>query len=311
MIPHVALKEQKILIAGPTSQVAAPVIDALRTDNTLYAIARFSDEAQRLALEAKGVHCLRADLATDDLAALIPDDIDYVLNYAVVKSGDFAYDLKVNAEGAGRLIAACRGVKAFVHFSSTAVYEYAKGELCREDSALGDNHRAMFPTYSISKIAAESVVRFAAETFEVPVVIARLSVPYGDNGGWPLFHLQMMQAGVQIDIHPDRPNAYNLLHSCDYIEKIPALLASASPQAVTVNFGGSVATSVEEWCGYLTEISGFEPIFNETPAAFGTLAIDTEKMHELLGPTRVDWREGILSMIQKMAPGLLKPAYRP
>ncbi|CAH0993190.1 hypothetical protein SIN8267_03331 [Sinobacterium norvegicum] len=310
MKPIVAFKGQKILVAGPTSQVAGPVIDALLEHNQVIAIARFSDKKQLAALEAKGVECIKADFASDDLKSLIPNDLDYVLNYAVVKTGKFDYDLQANAEGVGRLISACRGVKAFVHFSSTAVYEYAGGELRSEDSPLGDNHRAMFPTYSISKIAAESVARFAAKEFNVPVIIARLSVPYGDNGGWPFFHLLMMQQGMAIDVHPDRPNAYNLLHSCDYIEKIPALFDAASVEAVTVNFGGSDSTSIEQWCEYLTELTGFEPTFNESATAFGTLAIDTTKMHSLLGETRVDWKQGVLSMIRQLAPDLLKAEYR-
>ena len=37
----------------------------------------------------------------------------------------------------------------------------------------------------------------------------------------------------------------------------------------------------------------------------GSLTIDTEKMHELIGPTRTDWRDGILSQIRHMAPEVL------
>ena len=54
------------------------------------------------------------------------------------------------------------GVARVVHISSTAVYEYNGHEPRKESDPLGDNHRAMFPTYSISKIAAETVCRFVA-----------------------------------------------------------------------------------------------------------------------------------------------------
>ena len=43
-------------------------------------------------------------------------------------------------------------------------------------------------TYSIAKIAAEAVARYGARRFELPTTIARLTVPYGDNGGWPAIH---------------------------------------------------------------------------------------------------------------------------
>jgi nucleoside-diphosphate-sugar epimerase len=203
-------------------------------------------------------------------------------------------------------MAHCKSAKAFLHFSSTAVYEYAGRSPRKETDPLGDNHRSMFPTYSIAKITAETVCRFAAKHFDIPTTIARLSVPYGNNGGWPYFHLLMMKENMAIDIHPEGPNSYNLLHANDYIEKIPYLLAAASTDVTTTNFGGSQAVSIEEWCAYLTELSGFIPNFNEKSTAFGSLAIDTTQMHSLIGETRMDWREGIRAMVESLSPELLR-----
>ncbi len=228
-----------------------------------------------------------------------------MLNFAVVKSGDFDYDLAANGEGVGNLMVRCRAAKAFVHFSSTAVYAYAGHEPRAENAALGDNHRSMFPTYSISKIAAETVCRFVAHQQGIPTTIARLSVPYGDNGGWMYYHLLMMQQGVPIDVHPERPNSYNPLHVDDYLDKIPYLLAAATPEVTTVNFGGSQQASIEEWCAYLGELTGLEAKFRDNPQAFGSLCIDTARMHELIGETRVDWRDGVRSLVQHLAPDLL------
>jgi UDP-glucuronate 4-epimerase len=73
-----------------------------------------------------------------------------------------------------------------------------------------------------------------------------------------------------------------------------------------VNFGGSQAVSIEEWCAYLQELTGFEPVFNENPKAFGSLQIDTTRLHSLVGPTEVDWKAGIREMVQTLAPQLLK-----
>jgi nucleoside-diphosphate-sugar epimerase len=255
-------------------------------------------------MEALGTTCISADLALPDALKEVPRDMDYVLNFAVVKTDDFVYDLAANAEGLGRLMRHFDQLRGFLHLSSTAVYQYAGLEPRDETSPLGDNHRAMFPTYSISKIAAETLARFVAREFQIPTTIARLSVPYGNNGGWPYYHLLMMEAGIPIDIHPDGPNLYNLLHVEDYLEKIPRLLAAANVDPVTVNFGGSESTSVEQWCAYLTELTGLEPRFNETPTAFGSLQIDTSLMHKLIGPTAVPWRQGIRSMVANMTPHL-------
>ncbi len=282
---------------------------SLAKNNEVFALARFSKPGDEQGIKALGAIPIKADLARDELSGL-PGDLDYALNYAVVKTGDFDYDLAANAEGAGRLMMACREVRAFVHFSSAAVYQYGGHKPRLESDPLGDNHRAMFPTYSISKIAAETVVRFVAHQFEIPTTIARLSVPYGNNGGWPYFHLLMMQQGIAIDLHPDRPNDYNLLHETDYIDKIPALCAAATTGVTTLNFGGSEQVSIEQWCEYLSELTGLQPVFKDKPQAFGSLAIDTTRMHELIGPTAMPWKQGVLSMVRSLAPELLQPEYR-
>lgn len=304
-VSPVDLSGKKILITGPTGQVALPVVEHFAKIADVYALARFSKEKDRARIEALGAKVLAADLSKAEQLDIIPDDIDYVLNFAVVKTGNFEYDLAANGEGVGNLMMRCTSAKAFVHFSSTAVYEYGGTEPRKESDPLGDNHRIMFPTYSISKIAAETVCRFVARSQKIPTIIARLSVPYGDNGGWPYFHMLMAQGDMPIDIHPDQPNYYNLLHADDYIEKIPYLLGAASVEVETVNFGGSQKVSIEQWCEYITELTGFEPTFNLTEKAFGSLSIDHEKMHRLIGETKVDWKVGVKRMFKNLSPELL------
>ena len=105
----------------------------------------------------------------------------------------------------------------------------------------------MMPTYSISKIAAEAVVRTTCRIFAVPTTIARLNVPYGGNGGWPAFHLEMMLAGRPVPVHPNGPSRFNPIHEDDIVAMVPRLLAAASVPATIVNWGGDEETSIEEW----------------------------------------------------------------
>ena len=268
------LTGQRILVTGVTGQVAGPLArNLVAAGNTVYGTSRFADPAQREAIEADGIVPVSIDLETARLDE-VPDDLDYVVNMAVSKEQDFERALAANAEGAAFLVEKVKGVKAFFHCSSCAVYE-PNGQVAHlETDPLGDNHRPMgfMPTYSISKIAAETVLRFAAVQFELPTIIARLSVPYGDNGGWPFYHLMMMRGGADIPIHPEQPNVYNLLHEDDYIAQVPKLLAAARVPAVTVNWGGAVA-SIEDWCAYLGELTGLEPRFHPTADAFGSLLV--------------------------------------
>ena len=140
----------------------------------------------------------------------------------------------------------------------------------------------------------------------VPTTIARLSVPYGDAGGWPWYHLMMMKAGVQIPVHRDAPNVYNPLHERDCLAKIPGLLAAATPEVTTVNFGGSQAVSIEEWCAELSGLTGLEPVFEETQRTVAALPVDLTRMHEIAGPTKVGWREGMRRMVEARAPEMLR-----
>src|ERR1700751_4282158 len=189
----------KILITGPTGQVASPIAQALAADNEVWGIARFTNTAARQTLEKAGVRCETVTLAAGDFAG-IPTDFDYVLNLAVAKGGNWDKDLAANAESVGLLMAHCRDAKAFLHCSSGAVYDPPDDEPRTEHAALGDNHKPLFPTYSISKIAGGVVARTMARALNVPTTIARLNVPYGDNGGWPFYHMEMMLGGIPIPV---------------------------------------------------------------------------------------------------------------
>ena len=165
---------RKLLVTGATGQVGFAVARALASDNQVYGLARLKRPGDRERLEAAGVRPLAADLAFGSLDAL-PDDFDAVLHFAVVKGGDadFDRDLSANAEGTGRLMAHCRRAKAFLHCSSAAVYRPPGARPAREQDPLGDNHRALLPTYSLCKIASEAVARFAAREHGLPTAISR------------------------------------------------------------------------------------------------------------------------------------------
>src|SRR6187551_1536717 len=104
------MRGSKVLITGPTGQVAVPVAKALAADNEVWGIARFTDAAGRADLEESGVRCETVNLASGDFTGL-PTDFDYVLNLAVAKSGRWDKDLGANAESAGLLMAHCRTAK--------------------------------------------------------------------------------------------------------------------------------------------------------------------------------------------------------
>lgn len=205
------MRGAKILITGVTGQVATPIATALAAENEVWGVARFNNPQARQHLEQAGVQCAAVNLADGDFSSL-PTDFDYVVNMAVAKSGRWDADLAANAESVGLLMAHCRAAKAFLHTSSAAVYDPPDDEPRAESATLGDNHKHLFPTYSISKIAGETVVRTMSRALDLPATIARFNVPYGDNGGWPFYHMEMILAGIPIPVPPGGPARYNPIH---------------------------------------------------------------------------------------------------
>jgi nucleoside-diphosphate-sugar epimerase len=305
-MPSVSLQGKSIVVTGVTGQVAEPVATALARDNRVVGGARFRDAAARARLEEAGVRCVPIDLASGDVGSL-PADADYVLNFAVAKSNDWDLDLRANSGGLAWLMEHHRNAKAFVHCSTTGVYKPLGHHVFAEEDQLGDNH-GVWPflrTYSICKIAAEATARWAAERFSLPTTIARLSVPYGDRGGWPAIHLEMMINGSEIPVHIDAPSVYHPLHEDDIIAMVPGLLGAASTPATTVNWGGDQAVSIEEWCGYFADLTGLAARFAPTADTIDSVQIDLTRMHELVGTTTVDWRDGMRRMVASRHPELL------
>jgi len=298
------LNGKKVLMTGLTGQVAYPVAMALSKDCEVWGIARYSNLEIKNKLEAAGITCINADLAKADFSKL-PKDFDYVLNFAVSFDSSFDVVITTIVEGLGLLMSHCRDAKAFFHCSTTGVYQFNGHQPLKETDMLGDNHRFLIPTYSISKIAAEGIARYGARQWNLPTVIARLNVPYGNNGGWPSFHLEMMIAGQPIPVHTHKPSTFNPIHEDDIIRTIPKLLEVAGVPATIVNWAGNDQVSIEQWCAYMGTLTGLEPKFHYTDETIESVIGDTTKMHQLIGKTQVGWQDGLRRMIEARHPELL------
>ena len=291
------LRNKTIVVTGPTGMVGPPLCKSLAADNRVIALARFSDPGARADLEAGGVECIAVDFVTADFSA-VPRDVDVVVNLAVIKTGDWKTDLAVCSEATGHLMSHFRDAEAFLHCSSGAVYQPNGGQPFTEDSPHGNHHAHMMPTYSICKIAAESVARFGAQEFDLPTVIARLNVPYGDTAGWPLFHLLMMRAGMDIEVHTDGAR-YNLIHDEDIVADLPVLLDQASVPATTLNWASPGLVSVAEWCAYMAELDGCgPPKIVEADTAIPSTVMDTSRIEELRPDRLVGWQDGIRRLVE-------------
>jgi UDP-glucuronate 4-epimerase len=293
------LESEKILITGATGKIAFPIARALAANNEVWGAARLRDPADTGRLADAGVTPIALDLGTGDFTAL-PDDFTYVFHAAVdVGAGEWTQCVDTNAQKTGELLYHCRGAKGFVFCSTGSVYGYQGQRPLRESDPPGVPLRA---NYSFSKIAAEAVCTWIAKRHQIPLTIIRICSTYGPEGGAPADRLEMMLAHKPIRLYPDKPNNYNPIYEDDYVEfGIRAMEIAATPPIV-VNWAGSETVSIEEYCTYMGELVGIEPIFEYTPDAHTPLWPDVTYMHEVLGRTKVGWRDGFRRMIEARHP---------
>jgi nucleoside-diphosphate-sugar epimerase len=302
------LHGKRILLAGATSSVGEPVAKALAGDNEVIAVARFSNPKALRRLEAAGVECMTFDLAagTGGFAAL-PDGVDYVMNFAVAQTADWDAAITANAEGVGLLMQRYAAAAAYLHCSSTAVYQHAGPSPGRSltpsaTTTAGSWRRTPSPRSPPKRLPGPWRGRSGC-----PRPLRVSMFPNGDRVGFPYVHFEMMRAGATIELHPERPNVYNPIHLDDIVAMVPALLEVASVPATIVNWAGPDTVSIEQWCAYMTELTGIEVTFAENPDMIGSVVPDVTRLHALVGPAKVEWRDGIRRMIAARHSDLLRP----
>jgi nucleoside-diphosphate-sugar epimerase len=300
------LDSEKILITGATGKIAFPIARALAQRNEVWGAARLREQADRGRLGDAGITPIAFDMSTGDFPAL-PDDFTYVF-HAAVDSGadDWARCRKTNAHNSGDLLYWCRAAKGFVFCSTGSIYGYQGRRPLTESDPPGVPLRA---NYSFSKVAAEAVCTWVADRYGIPLTIIRICSTYGPEGGAPADRLDAILARKPIRLHPDKPNNYNPIYEDDYVELGIRAMEVADTPPVVVNWAGSETVSVEDYCTYMGELVGVEPIFEYTPDAHTPLWPDVTRMHEVLGRTKVPWREGFREMIIARRPEIELPQH--
>lgn len=295
---------EKVLVTGGAGRVAFPIARELAKRNEVWAMARFSNPADAERLEAHGITPIKRDLA--ESFGGVPDDFTYVWHAGALvgeeAERDWRYTFEVNAQATGRLMKHCRRVKGFLHCSTGSQYHYQGHRPLKESDPPGIHTHI----YSLSKIAAEAVVLYASREWDIPTTMIRICSAYGPEGGAPVSRLDALVEGRPIRLHPDKPNYFNPIHEDDQVELGIKALELASTPPLTVNWAGSETTTAEEYCAYMGDLIGKEPVIEYTDEAYTPLWPDVTYMHEVLGRTKVHWKDGLRRVIEVRYPDLLK-----
>ena len=298
------LEGQKILITGANGRVAFPIARALAGDNEVWGVARFTDPGSRTRLETAGVRPVPLDVSTADFASL-PADFSYVFHAAMASgAGGWSSAFEMNSQASGSLLSHCRAAKGFVFCSTGSIYQYQGRRPLRESDPPGVPRPDGYGNYSFSKVAGEAVCTWVAREFGIPLTIIRICSTYGPEGGTPADRFERMLAGKPIRLHPDAPNNFNPIYEDDYVALGVRALEVAGVPPVVVNWAGSETVSAEQYCAYMGELVGVEPQIVYDPAAHTALWPDVTHMHEVLGRTKVHWRDGFRRMIEARHPEL-------
>ncbi len=295
---------EKILVTGGAGRVAFPIARELAKRNEVWAMARFSNPADAERLKAHAITPIKRDLSESFDG--VPEDFTYVWHAGALvgeeAERDWRYTFEVNAQATGRLMKHCRRVKGFLHCSTGSQYHYQGHRPLKESDPPGIHTHI----YSLSKIAAEAVVLYASREWDIPTTMIRICSAYGPEGGAPVSRLDALVEGRPIKLHPDKPNYFNPIHEDDQIELGIKALELASTPPLIVNWAGSETTSAEEYCAYMGGLIDKEPIIEYTDEAYTPLWPDVTYMHEVLGRTKVHWKDGLRRVIEVRYPDLLK-----
>jgi nucleoside-diphosphate-sugar epimerase len=282
----------RVLVTGATGRVGFPVARGLAAaGHEVFGLARCRSATDRPRLIGAAIRPVVGDVATLDLRTL-PEGITHVF-HAAARLGrevgdDWQQAFETNAQASGRLVAACPGA-SFVYCSTGSAYEYQGHRPLCEDDPPGVHLGA----YSLSKIAGEAVVRYAAGQVGSPLTIIRIFSTYGPEGGTPVNRLRRIRRGEEVVLHPDAPNNYNPIFEDDYVRLAVRALEVASPDPVVVNFAGSETVSAEDYCAFLGELVGRPARIRYDADAPWPIWPDVTRMHAVLGRTSVPWREGM------------------
>ncbi len=244
------------------------------------------------------------DLASGAFGDL-PDNFTYVLHLAWLRADIDHLDhaIRANVEGAGLLLQHCRKAKAALVMSGMGVYTGNDDPWWpyREGDPVGRGATAYAPTSPACKLGVESVARFCARAFELPIVIPRLNTLMGLPGTFPGMHIDAV-ARDQTVVAPSDPTPHSPIHIDDVKWMLEPLLDAAGVPACITNWCGDDVTTVQDWVRDAAAWSGREGrvVIDAVPGGPAGSLADATRRRSLTGPCHTTFNTAFRQLFTEM-----------
>ncbi len=262
-------------------------------------------------LEAAGVTVRAGRPRRWPTSATCPTDFTYVVHLAWLRADlDHLEDtLRANVEGAGLVLQHCRHAKAALVMSGMGVYSANDDPwwAYSERDPIGRGATAYAPTSPACKLGLESVARFCARAFDLPVVITRLNTLTGLPGSFPAMHIDAVMQGRTM-VAPSDPTPHTPIHIDDMKWMLEPLLDAASTTACITNWCGDDVTTVQDWMRDAAAWSGRDAqlVVEPVPGSPAGAAADPMRRRSITGPCRTTFADTFRTLftdVTGIAPG--------
>jgi len=213
------MQNKNIFITGATGFIGNKLALELCVNNRVSALVRPESMEKAGQLKKSGINIIPGNLLEDGTYASNLDGVDYVFHLAALFKLDASREqlYKYNVLGTETLLKSCRdkGIKKIVYFSTAYVTGTRENDLMTEDEPCNNRFKNY---YEWSKAEAESAVLGLSKKYDLPIVIVRPVIVYGQGSRYGFYDAVYLISNKKLLVLPaGGKNKIHLVHVDDVI----------------------------------------------------------------------------------------------